>query len=81
MPAKGFGGLALDERLLFNSASWFLSLIGPSNIIHTDRLHVGIASCILGKETYLYDNINGKVSVVYNYSLTSSKHFKVSLVK
>jgi exopolysaccharide biosynthesis predicted pyruvyltransferase EpsI len=37
--------------------------------IRTDRLHVGIAGILTGKEVKLYDNSYGKVKNVYYNSL------------
>ena len=46
-----------------------LSAIDSFNAILTDRLHAGIASALMGKEVYLFDNNYGKVSGVYGHSL------------
>lgn len=46
-----------------------LSIVEGSDAVVTDRLHVGIASALMGKETYLLDNSYEKVSSVYVQTL------------
>jgi len=48
----------------------FLTGIDMADIVVTDRLHVGIGAMLLGKEVFLLDNSYGKVSGVYEYSMT-----------
>ena len=48
---------------------FFLGIIDSSDIIFTDRLHVGIAGCILKKEVYLFDNSYQKASGVYQTTM------------
>lgn len=76
--SRGFGldQLALDA--LFNHAAWFLSFIDYFDVVHTDRLHVGIAATLLSKEVRLHDNIYGKVSEVYEYSLKHRPEFRIT---
>ena len=44
------------------------------DIIITDRLHIGIAAALMGKEVYLMDNNYKKISSVYFHSLKSQKN-------
>ena len=76
----GFGLMKLDYALLYNSISWFLTYISMFDVIRTNRLHVGIAGCLLGKEVYLYDNSYGKISSVYDYSLSYRNDLTVFLM-
>ena len=78
-PSRGFGVTYLDAPLVFNCVSWFLSLLAPAAVIHTDRLHVGIAAALLGKEVYLYDNCYKKISAVYEFSLKNRPGLNVKL--
>ena len=50
-----------------------LNAIAPFNEVKTNRLHIAIASVILGKETTLYDNIYFKNREIYKYSM--APHF------
>ncbi len=53
-------------------ASWcFLEAIRTSQSVATDRLHVAIASALLGKPCRLHDNSYGKNRVVFQHSLRS----------
>ncbi|MDR0605407.1 MAG: glycosyltransferase [Bacteroidales bacterium] len=47
----------------------FIDAINTIDVVVTDRLHIGIASAMLGKRVYLLDNIYGKVSAVYEHSM------------
>jgi hypothetical protein len=47
----------------------FIDAINTLDVVVTDRLHIGIASVMLGKKVYLLDNIYGKVSAVYEHSM------------
>ena len=47
----------------------FAAALRPCDVVVTDRLHVGILSCLLGKEVYLLDNDYGKLSNVWRQSL------------
>lgn len=67
-----------EQDILF-MAQTMLQLINWTNIVVTDRLHVGIAALLLGKETYLLDNSYKKISNVYNHSL--SERAQVFMVK
>ncbi|TLU87948.1 MAG: hypothetical protein FDX21_03840 [Chlorobium sp.] len=52
-------------------AAWcFLTGISIAHFVYTDRLHVGIAAALLGKECILSDNSYGKNRAVYRHSLT-----------
>lgn len=78
-PSNGFHTVLLDEPLIFNSSAWLLSLVAPAQIVHTDRLHVGIAACMLGKEVHFYDNSYGKISSVYAHSIATNPAFNARL--
>ena len=47
-----------------------LSVVDQFDVIATDRLHVGIAAILMGKEVYLFDNSYGKISSVYEHSFS-----------
>jgi len=47
----------------------FAEALRYPDVVVTDRLHVGIMACLVGKETYLLDNDYGKISGVYERSL------------
>lgn len=47
----------------------FFSEVDKYSVIHTDRLHVGIAACLLKKELHLYLGSYFKNKAVYNASM------------
>lgn len=56
---------------LYHYAGLMLCAVDYFRTIVTDRLHVGIAAALMGKEVYLLDNSYKKVSSVYQHSLQS----------
>lgn len=58
-----------SEEDIFFMAQTMINLVNQASIVVTDRLHVAIASILLGKETYLLDNSYKKLSNVYKHSL------------
>jgi exopolysaccharide biosynthesis predicted pyruvyltransferase EpsI len=52
------------------AAAWcLLNAVDQVRAVTSDRLHVGIASALLGKECEMHDNIYGKNKGVFEYSL------------
>lgn len=47
----------------------FLDRIGEYNVIHTNRLHVGIGGALLGREVHLYGSLTRKVQSIFKTSL------------
>jgi hypothetical protein len=47
----------------------FLAEIARSAVIHTDRLHVAIAACLLGREVHLYPGAYFKNRAVFHSSI------------
>lgn len=47
----------------------FLDEIAKYEIIHTDRLHIGIVSSLLGREVHLYPGSYFKTRAIYNSSI------------
>jgi glycosyltransferase involved in cell wall biosynthesis len=56
------------------SAKLMLSAVDSVDAIITDRLHVGIAGALMGKDIYLLDNSYNKVSGVYEQSMAGNPH-------
>lgn len=54
------------------SAAAILRFVERYKEVHSDRLHVGIAGSLLGKNVYLYDNSYGKNRVIYEHSIHQS---------
>jgi hypothetical protein len=54
-----------------SSVAEFFDELSRYAVIHTDRLHVAIASCLLGKEVHLYPNSYFKNHAVFRSSLQS----------
>jgi hypothetical protein len=53
----------------FNSTKYFIDAIGAVKTVHTDRLHVAIAACMLGKKIYFYAGNYFKNRAVYLSSM------------
>jgi glycosyltransferase involved in cell wall biosynthesis/exopolysaccharide biosynthesis predicted pyruvyltransferase EpsI len=68
-PLHFSGSLNRHETAFY--AQLFLTAVNKTDIVITDRLHVGIAAVLLGKEVFLVDNSYGKVGAVYRQSLLS----------
>lgn len=72
---KGFdlslcvGNDCLDAGLVKLFTRLFLAAIAKTDIVVTDRLHIGICAALSGKEVYLLDNNYGKLSNVYKQSM------------
>lgn len=49
-----------------SAAELLLNTVNRYDVIHTNRLHVAIASILLGKKVNIYDNSYGKISAVMN---------------
>ena len=63
------GNDCLDARLVKLFTRLFLAAIAKTDIVVTDRLHIGICGALAGKEVYLLDNNYGKLSNVYKKSM------------
>lgn len=50
-------------------AQQMLATVDRADVVITDRLHVTIASVLMGKTVYMLDNSNKKLSGVYEYSM------------
>ena len=59
-------------------AALFVQTIDLFDEVYTDRLHVGIASALLGKKTVLFDNSYGKLSSVYDFSLRNFDNVRMA---
>ena len=55
----------------------FISVLESTDIIVTDRLHVGIGTIKAGKMALIFDNSYGKISGVINQSLQKCKNIKL----
>lgn len=67
----------LDLSLLGDETtdvSLFFQTLAQYEEIHTDRLHVGIAGFLLGKNVFLYDNIYGKNKSFYETFFKDTSH-------
>jgi len=47
----------------------FIDTISQYSLVHTDRLHVAIAGCLLGQEVHLYPGADSKNKAVYLSSI------------
>ncbi len=66
-----YGNYHSTKDYIMFCALLMLCVVDSVNAVVTDRLHVGIASILMGKPTYLLDNSYKKVSNVYNHTLKS----------
>lgn len=69
LSAFGGGNYCSSRDHIFFSAMLMLSVVDSVKTVITDRLHVGIASVLMGKNVYLLDNSYKKISNVYENSL------------
>lgn len=65
-----FGPYESRDNLDF-AARVMICTVAKFDRVETDRLHVAIASAMTGADVYLYDNSYGKLSGVYNQSLSA----------
>lgn len=63
------GNDCLDVGLVKLFTRLFLAAIAKTDVVVTDRLHIGICAALSGKEVYLLDNNYGKLSNVYKQSM------------
>lgn len=70
------GGYFSDKSYTALISRLFIKTIDCFNTIVTDRLHIAICAALLGKHVYCLDNIYGKNSAVYNYSLKNLSNVK-----
>ena len=60
-----------ESRAKIDFAAYqMLNFLMHFTTVSTDRLHVGIGAMLVGADVELYDNTYGKISGVYNNSLT-----------
>ena len=66
-----FGSKRMEKEEVSYASMVMLSAVDMFDVVITDRLHVGIAATLMGKEVYLFDNNYGKISGVYKNSLST----------
>jgi exopolysaccharide biosynthesis predicted pyruvyltransferase EpsI len=71
---KSFKHTEINNLALQYQVSLFLNYISFFDKVHTDRLHVALASVLLQKEIELFDNLDAKISNVYEHSLKFIDH-------
>ena len=71
LSAFGFGTMFSSKEHFFFLALMMLCAVDGVKTVVTDRLHVGIAAVLMGKDVYLLDNSYKKISNVYLNSLQS----------
>ena len=64
-----FGSREMSKNDTRFATILMLSVVDLFETIITDRLHVGIAGALMGKEVYLLDNTYRKISGVYKQTL------------
>lgn len=74
LSAVRYGAATSSAHHIDFCAKLMLMAVDCADAIITDRLHVGIAAALMGKEVYLLDNTYGKLSGVYQHSLKSNPH-------
>ncbi len=58
-----------DEAKVMETSKRIFRFLNQFETIHSNRLHVGIASSLLDKETHFYDNSYNKNKSVYEFSM------------
>ncbi len=69
LSAVRYGGAKSSRAHIDFCAKLMLMSVCSADAVITDRLHVGIASALMGRDVYLLDNTYGKLSGVYLHSL------------
>ena len=74
--SDAFGWFSPYEKreIIDFAARTMLKMVNKFDKVKTDRLHVGIASMFVGADVELYDNSYGKISGVYENSLSKLKN-------
>ena len=72
LSAVRYGNSKASRRHIEFCAKLMLAVVDCADAVITDRLHVGIAAALMGKEVYLLDNTYGKLSNVYKHSLNQN---------
>lgn len=55
-----------------SNSDHFFKHIDQYETVHTDRLHVAVSGCLLGKETHLYSNSYFKSEAIYKTSMQNA---------
>ena len=63
-----------------NSFDKFMELLKDAKEIHTDRLHITIASIMLGKKVKVYNTLYGKIEKVLTHSLNKELLHNVEFI-
>ncbi|MDR1071985.1 MAG: glycosyltransferase [Rickettsiales bacterium] len=72
LSAVAYSTTRSTRRYIDFGAKLMLCAVDSVDAVITDRLHVGIAGALMGKEVYLLDNSYGKVSAVYRHSMSGN---------
>jgi exopolysaccharide biosynthesis predicted pyruvyltransferase EpsI len=59
----------IDERAAARISRSLLRFISTFEVVNTNRLHIGIAGALLGKEVNLYGNSYNKIQAIYQLSI------------
>lgn len=62
-------GEKFDIQSTFEATQVLLYTLNKFNTIRTNRLHIAILSCLLGKKIGLWDNSYGKIKAIYEMSI------------
>lgn len=72
LSAVRYGDATSSRAHIDFCAKLMFMAVDCADAVITDRLHVGIAAALMGKEVFLLDNTYGKLSGVYNHSLAGN---------
>ncbi|MCQ2562305.1 MAG: polysaccharide pyruvyl transferase family protein [Alphaproteobacteria bacterium] len=73
-----YGSEYASKNWIYFSAQLMLSIVYNVKSLTTDRLHVGIAGSLMGKDVTMVDNSYKKLSNVYKFSLKKQHNIKIS---
>ena len=63
-------GREFNTLIEFMAPLGFFDYIAGNSVIHTDRLHIAIGSCLLGKEVHMYPGRYFKNRAIFDASIT-----------
>ena len=83
LSAAGYSDFNASRGYIDFNAQLMLCAVDAADAVITDRLHVGIAGALMGKEVYMLDNTYGKLSNVYKNSMADNPrvHFCTKMPK
>lgn len=82
LPAENTGKVRREDiAQVTNTVEEYMQAIASADEVHTDRLHIGVGSSILGKDVTIYDNRYHKNRGIYEYCLSEYPNTKFKYLR